>query len=157
MAVDTGTIKHYAGSSMGEALCGTDLPAIYIVAMKKDTTCPDCLAELDRIQQPEPVDVRAAAERASADMTAAVRRLAELSRTDSEMSSMVTVLEALTACGGPLAAIGDLCSEGAEWLQEFEHDDADTAADRMDDTAGGTESVSSGLDIVLRLIRPLAG
>lgn len=101
-------------------------------------------------------DTRTAATIA-AEMTAAVRRLAELSRDESEMPSMVAVLEALGADGGPLAALGDLFSQGAEWLQDFEEEAADTAADRMDDTAGHTEGLRYNIDIVLRLIRPLAG
>lgn len=101
-------------------------------------------------------DTRTAAA-VAAEMTAAVRRLAELSRDESEMASMVTVLEILGADDGPLAALGDLFSQGAEWLQEFEEEAADTAADRIDDAAGRTEALRYDLDIVLRLIRPLAG
>jgi hypothetical protein len=105
----------------------------------------------------EDTNVRAEVERAAADMAAAVGRLAELSRAHSEMSSMVAVLDALGVDGGPLAALGDLLSAGAEWLVEFEDDDAETAADRLDDTAGVVENVRYGLDIALRIIRPLAG
>lgn len=105
----------------------------------------------------EPTTNAAAVAALSAEITANIRRLSELSRGAGEMLDMVTVLEALGADGGPLAALGDLLSEGAGWLPEFEDEDADTAADRMDDTAGHVESVRYGLDIVLRIIRPLAG
>ena len=99
----------------------------------------------------------AAIRAAVVEITAGIRRLSGLSRGEGEMVDMVTVLEALEGADGPLAAIGDLCSAGAEWLPEFEDEDADKAAERLDDVAGQTETVRYGLDIVLRLIRPLAG
>ena len=91
----------------------------------------------------------------AAEITLCIRRLSLLARASNEMGGMVAALEALEAADGPLAEIGDLLTDGATWLQEFEHEDADAAADRMDETSGGTEGVREGLDLALRLIRPL--
>jgi hypothetical protein len=103
--------------------------------------------------------VHAEAAATVAGITASIRRLAEISRTDAEMSSLVSVLELLTADGesNPLAALGDLITDGSEYLREFEDESADAAADRMEDTAGYTESMRDGLNVVLYLARPLAG
>lgn len=90
-------------------------------------------------------------------ITMSIRRLSALARSTNEMSEMVAVLESLEASDGPVGALGDLFVDAAEWLQEFEDEDADTAADRLDETSGGTESVREGLDLALRLVRPLAG
>ncbi len=71
------------------------------------------------------------------------------------MGEMVTALEALAGDDGPLAEIGEMLGSASGWLQEFEHDDAQSAADRMEDTSGYTESIRYSLDLVLRMIRPL--
>jgi hypothetical protein len=102
-------------------------------------------------------DTTAAIRAAAAEITAAIRRLSELARADGEMGDMVAVLDAFEAAGGPLDALGDLLTDGAGWLADFEDEDADTAADRMENTSGQVGSVREGLDLALRFIRPLAG
>ena len=102
-------------------------------------------------------DNTAAIARIAAEITGSIRRLSLLARATDDMGEMVAVLDALEGADGPLAALGDLFTDGAEWLQEFEAcEDAQDAAERMEDTSGYPESIRGALDLVLRTIRPLA-
>jgi hypothetical protein len=94
-------------------------------------------------------------QRAANAAVSALRRLGELSRGE-RMGDLVAALDALVAPRGPLAELGDLLSEGAVWLSDFELADADLAAERIDDAAGTAEATTAAIEIVLRLIRPLA-
>ena len=91
----------------------------------------------------------------AAEVTAGIRQLSLLTRASGTMGEMVTALEALAADDGPLAEMGEMLGSASGWLLECEHDDAQSAGDRMEDTSGYTESIRYSLDRVLRMIRPL--
>lgn len=90
------------------------------------------------------------------EITLGIRRLSLLARATDDLGGMVAVLEALEGADGPLAELGDLLTDGAEWLAGFEHDDTASAGERMEETSGQNEAVREGLDLALRLMRPLA-
>jgi hypothetical protein len=93
---------------------------------------------------------------AEASMTAAIKRLAELSQAGSEIRSMITVLEALAKDSGPLAELMHLFSEGGEWLTGFEDNSADEASELMRDAAEYISGVRNVANIILPWLRPLA-
>lgn len=101
-------------------------------------------------------DLSAEIASAAADATAAIRRLSELSRAG-ELADLVTALDALESADGPLAELGDLMTETAGWLVDFEDEETEAAADCMENTSGYADAVREGLDLTLRLIRPLVG
>lgn len=94
---------------------------------------------------------------AAATATAAIHRLAELSRAAGEMGDMVTAIEALTADSGPLAELIDTFGNAAGWLVDFEDDDAAVAADRMDDAASNVDDLKYNLRLALARLQPLTG
>jgi hypothetical protein len=103
-------------------------------------------------------DTSAGIATAASDMTSAVQRLAKLSRQDSEMGSLVAVLEALTHRDGPLAELFTALTDSAVYLTGFEDEDADDAADRVNDAAHSIAVAREQLaDGVLPYLRPLVG
>lgn len=104
----------------------------------------------------EPEKKKKAVEAAAGKMTTAVRELSESLQADVELSSMVTVLDALNAEEGPLKALADMFIKGAEWIVEFEQDVFETAADRLEDCAQYAEDTRYTIRLILNMIRPLA-
>jgi hypothetical protein len=79
---------------------------------------------------------------------------------NSEMTDMTTALDELTDprdASGPLAALTAFLDRGAEWLAEFEDDDASAAAELLDSAADRIRATATELTDALALIRPLAG
>jgi len=93
---------------------------------------------------------------ASESAVGALRALSLLSRQDGEMSSIVAALHALTGTTGPLAELVTLTDNAAGWLVDFEHEDADAAADRIQDAGHSITVALEQLTNVLPLLRPLA-
>lgn len=115
------------------------------------------MSEIERTN----ADVARDAAAVTASAAAAVKRLGELSReveTDNAMANMVAVLDLLAdKDAGPLNALRDLFYDGAPWLNDFEDESADLAAERLGDAAEHINELRYTLGIVLGLIRPLAG
>jgi hypothetical protein len=94
-------------------------------------------------------DINAEIATATADVTAAVLRLAMLSRGDKP--SMIATLEALTAISGPLyELVEDLLGDGAAYLEYDGHGDA---AERMGYAATGVSVASDCLADALDCLR----
>ena len=93
---------------------------------------------------------------ASDSAAGALRMLSLLARHEGQMSNMVAALQALTGPVGPLTELATLAYNAAGWLGCFEHQDAATAADRLDDAGHSLAAVREQLTSVLALLRPLA-
>lgn len=93
---------------------------------------------------------------AAASMTAAIGRLAEFSRSESDVHGMIAVLDAVAGESGALTQLMHMFSEGGDWLTGFENDSADEAAELMADAAEYISGVRNVAKIITPLIRPLA-
>lgn len=96
-------------------------------------------------------------DQAGADAAAALRRLAELVHGEAEMGSRVRVLGALARePGGPLETLSGLFADLAADLREFEHEDADIAADDLEQARADLGPVFEYLNSALDRARDLA-
>lgn len=102
-------------------------------------------------------DINAEIATAAADMTAAIRRLAELSRMDGDVPNMVAALSALIAANGPLDTLAaDLLGDGSGWLDDFEDETAEFASNLMGDAMSRTGQLNYELEIIRDTLKPLA-
>lgn len=90
-------------------------------------------------------------------MTAAIKRLAELSRAESDVHGMIAVLEVLTDNSGALVELTHMFKEGGDWLTGFEDNSADEAAELMAASANYISGVRDVANTILPWLRPLAG
>lgn len=96
-------------------------------------------------------------DQAAADAAAALRTLTALVHTHPEMGTRVRALTALIQePAGPLAALAAVFSDLYEDLQEFEHEDAEEAAEDLEQARAGLGPVFEHLDTALGRVRDLA-
>jgi len=113
------------------------------------------------MSRPEPTPaVAEEIDQAARQAATALRTLGELARSDYRINPALHALEVLAADDGPLAELCAVFTDLASYLGDFEHEDAETAADAVEDAAGqlygGPDAVNTLLHRAANTLRPLA-